>query len=125
MVASAFINVFIITVLGNIYAYLVNTLVDWENHRYQEDWESSLITKSFAFNFVNCYIALFAVAFHDRSFDGMAIELAIIMIGIKIILTLIGVIIPMCKISNNKRKLKALYKKGFPGKAKTPKELKL
>ena len=40
-------------------------MVAWENHKYNEDWENSLISKNFAFQFVNANIALFAIAFAD------------------------------------------------------------
>ena len=40
-------------------------MANWENHKYQQDWEDSLISKNFAFQFVNSNIALFSIAFKD------------------------------------------------------------
>ncbi len=46
---SSLINASVIIVLGVIYRALAVVLVNWENHKYSEDWENSLISKNFAF----------------------------------------------------------------------------
>lgn len=64
-VGSSIVNAVIIIILGSIYRVLARVLANWENHKYTEDWENSLITKVFAFQFVNAYISLFSIAFVD------------------------------------------------------------
>ena len=64
-VGSSVVNAAVIIILGILYKVLANFLVKWENHQYQEDWENSMISKHFAFQFVNAYIALFSIAFAD------------------------------------------------------------
>ena len=48
-VGSSLVNAGVIVVLGTIYQYVAKFLATWENHRYIEDWESSLATKNFSF----------------------------------------------------------------------------
>lgn len=56
-------NGIMIFVLTLIYDYVAAKVVDWENHRYNSEFENSLIVKSFVFNFVVSYITLFYYAF--------------------------------------------------------------
>ena len=65
--AIAAANSVSITVFNMIYKQVALLLCNWENHRYEERWEASLITKNFSFQFVNSYISLFGTAFADRS----------------------------------------------------------
>jgi hypothetical protein len=60
---SSVISAVVIIVLDKIYRYLATMMANWENHKYGEDYENSLITKNYAFTFVNSNIALFSVAF--------------------------------------------------------------
>ena len=69
---SSAINAVIIITLGVIYRGIAKKLVAWENHRYSDDMENSLISKNFAFQFVNAYISIFAVAFAEQDFNKMA-----------------------------------------------------
>lgn len=48
-IGSSIVNAFIIIILGVIYRAFALILVNWENHKYIEDWENSLISKNFAF----------------------------------------------------------------------------
>lgn len=64
-IPAACANAGVVIVFGMIYKKVAVFLVNWENHRYEEEWESSLVTKNFAFQFVNAYIALFFVAFDE------------------------------------------------------------
>lgn len=54
-------------------------MANWENHRYNEDYENSLVSKHFAFQFVNSNIALFSIAFYEQNFNKLALNLAIIL----------------------------------------------
>lgn len=71
-VGSSVVNAIVIIILGQIYRVIAKLLANWENHRYAEDWENSLITKIFAFQFVNAYISLFSIAFVDQEFNALA-----------------------------------------------------
>lgn len=92
-------------------------MVEWENHRYFEDWENSLITKNFAFQFVNGYIALFAAAFYFR--DGYKSEgdafgytfysLGVILVGKQIIVNLIDYLLPKLQVGKKRTKLNELW----------------
>lgn len=69
-----------------------------ENHQYAEDWENSLITKNFSFQFVNAYISLFTVAFVDREFNHLAQSLAIILAAKQVGMNILDIVIPMIKV---------------------------
>eukprot|EP01135_Chromosphaera_perkinsii_P005459 Nk52_evm8s352 gene=Nk52_evmTU8s352 len=60
---ASVINAGSILVLESIYNRVAVSLTDWENHRTQTQYESSLILKTFAFQFVNSYSALYYTAF--------------------------------------------------------------
>jgi anoctamin-10 len=64
-VGSSLVNAGIIVILGTVYQYVAKFLATWENHRFNSDWESSLATKNYSFQFVNAYIALFYIAFAE------------------------------------------------------------
>lgn len=49
MLGASIVNTVIIVILGEIYKRVARMLTSWENHKYFEDWENSLITKHFAF----------------------------------------------------------------------------
>lgn len=105
---SAVIYSIIIIVLGVVYKKVAILLVNWENHRLQQDWEDSLITKAFAFQFVNSYIALFAFAFAEQNFNTLAYNVAIFIIVKQIAMNLVDVFIPMISHAYKKSKLNAL-----------------
>lgn len=48
-VGSSAVNALIIVILGSIYRAIAKKLVEWENHRFSEEWENSLSSKNFAF----------------------------------------------------------------------------
>lgn len=47
------------------FEHVAHHVVNWENQRYENDWEDSFTTKMFAFSFVNHYMHLFALAFYE------------------------------------------------------------
>jgi hypothetical protein len=57
------LNATFIVLMNYLYAFLAGKLNDWENHRTRTDYEDALIVKTFAFQFINSYIALFYIAF--------------------------------------------------------------
>ncbi len=63
-VGASIINAVIIIILRFLYNKVSIIMSNWENHKFQQDWENSLASKNFAFSFVNSNIALFSVAFY-------------------------------------------------------------
>ncbi|CDW85080.1 anoctamin-like protein [Stylonychia lemnae] len=115
-VGSSVMNAVIIVVLGTLYRKLATLLVSWENHQYQEEWENSLVSKHFAFQFVNAYIALFAVAFSDQDFNQLAQNLAIILAAKQIGINMLEVIQPWILVKFRMWKLHKALKQNFVGK---------
>jgi len=50
-------------VLNVIYKEIAICMVDYENYRTDEEWEDSIISKVFLFQFINSYFSLFYIAF--------------------------------------------------------------
>lgn len=66
------VNGAVVFVLGYLYTYLSTVLTDNENHQYEDEWRDSYMLKIFCFQFVNCYLSLFAMAFYDRDLSNLA-----------------------------------------------------
>eukprot|EP00347_Sterkiella_histriomuscorum_P001432 403372059 len=115
-VGSSVVNAIVIVVLDILYKKLADILVKWENHRYQEDWENSMISKHFAFKFVNAYIALFSVAFADQNFNLLAQNLAIILAAKRLATGLINITGPKIQVWWRLRKLNKALASDFKGK---------
>jgi len=62
-VVSSIINAIAIIILNVIYDKIALILTNWENHRTDTEYEDALITKTFAFQFVNSYVSLFYIAY--------------------------------------------------------------
>jgi hypothetical protein len=84
----------VITILASIYKFIAVLLANWENHKYKEAWENSLISKTFAFLFVNAYISLFTKGFAIRSFNEVAVLLITILAVKQIVVNFIEVVTP-------------------------------
>jgi hypothetical protein len=96
-------NAVIIIVFGIVYQEVALMLVNWENHRYDQEWENSLILKTFAFQFINAYIALFAIAFEEKDYQKLATNLATILVFKQVAISFLGYLLPMLKIWWRKR----------------------
>ena len=48
-VGSTVINAVIIIILNQVYRKVAIALTNWENHRFPDDWENSMVTKNFSF----------------------------------------------------------------------------
>ncbi|EGR27499.1 transmembrane protein 16k, putative [Ichthyophthirius multifiliis] len=55
-----------IQVLNYIYVFVAKLFVEYENHKYDEQYERSIIYKIMAFKFINSYFSLYYVAFVDK-----------------------------------------------------------
>eukprot|EP01048_Picozoa_sp_COSAG05_P010916 COSAG05_NODE_992_length_6265_cov_7.908693_1_plen_1089_part_00 len=62
-VYSSLANLMIIGVFGQLYEFIAEKLTRWENHRTQTEFEDSIISKNFGFQFVNNYFVLFYICF--------------------------------------------------------------
>ena len=81
------LNAILIFICETIYKSLVALVCWFENHRYKQDYESSVIYKDFAFMFLMCYIVLFDYAFSEGDFDLVSdslIGLVIVKAGLSI-----------------------------------------
>jgi anoctamin-8 len=74
-----------ILVFTKLYEPVAMKLVNFENHKSEDDHENSLIGKMIMFQFVNAYIANFIYAFWFRSFYDLAKNLASIVIFMNIL----------------------------------------
>jgi anoctamin-10/anoctamin-7 len=85
---TSVVNVVQIQVMNFTYNFIVTELTNRENHRTETDYEDSMITKLFVFQFVNSYASFFYLAFFAQYFgaecgdDGcmtvLALNLAIV-----------------------------------------------
>lgn len=64
-----------------IFNYFAVLVVEKENHRSKQDYEESLTSKTFIFNFVNYYTITFMYAYWDRSFVLVASQMIVIMVA--------------------------------------------
>jgi hypothetical protein len=62
-IVASIANAVVIQVMNAIYGEVAIQLTDFENHRTDTEYEDSLITKTFIFQFVNSYSPLFYIAF--------------------------------------------------------------
>ncbi|KAI0217279.1 Anoctamin-10 [Lamellibrachia satsuma] len=62
------------------YRKLAKKLNDWENHRLQSAYDNHLITKLVLFDFVNCFLSLFYVAFYLQDMKLLRSHLATLLI---------------------------------------------
>mmetsp|Transcript_20824 Transcript_20824/g.53741 ORF Transcript_20824/g.53741 Transcript_20824/m.53741 type:complete len:693 (-) Transcript_20824:468-2546(-) len=62
-VLGGIVNGIVIAIFNAIYKKVATTLTKWENHRTMSSFETSLVIKSFLFQFVNSYVTLFYIAF--------------------------------------------------------------
>lgn len=57
------VNALVIMFFNNIYGYIAIRLNELENYRTETEYENSLITKVFAFTFINSYASLYYIGF--------------------------------------------------------------
>mgnify|MGYP000845291154 CR=1 FL=1 len=81
------INAALIVLFGVIYKWLALRLVKGENHRYTQEFENSLINKTYMFQFVNTYISNFVAAFYTQNFGSLTTNLVIVMVFKQLFMT--------------------------------------
>lgn len=116
-VGASIISAIVIIVLDAVYRLLATMMADWENHRYEDDYESSLITKNFAFSFVNSNIMLFSIAFYEQDFNKLTLNLAIILAVKQIALSALEIILPSIMLTLKKWRIDRIFATDFKGKA--------
>ena len=99
-----------IAILNTIYKALAIKVVNWENHRYQEEWENSLVIKNFTFQFANSYLTLFWIAFKDQNFKGLAYSMGSILIVKQFALNLVEIVLPIITNCLKQRKILKAWK---------------
>eukprot|EP01119_Soliformovum_irregulare_P017174 TRINITY_DN5054_c0_g1_i1.p1 TRINITY_DN5054_c0_g1~~TRINITY_DN5054_c0_g1_i1.p1 ORF type:complete len:718 (+),score=198.14 TRINITY_DN5054_c0_g1_i1:149-2155(+) len=62
-VVGGILNAIAIMLFNFMYGWIASKLTEWENHRTEEEWETSFVVKNFLFQFVNSYVSLFYTAF--------------------------------------------------------------
>uniref|UniRef100_A0A1I8NNX0 Anoctamin n=1 Tax=Stomoxys calcitrans TaxID=35570 RepID=A0A1I8NNX0_STOCA len=67
---AGIIDLIVISILDYSYSYLAVKLTDWEYCRTKTEYEESLTTKNYVFQFVNYYSSLFYIAFLKGKFVG-------------------------------------------------------
>eukprot|EP00826_Nyctotherus_ovalis_P010478 TRINITY_DN12759_c0_g1_i11.p1 TRINITY_DN12759_c0_g1~~TRINITY_DN12759_c0_g1_i11.p1 ORF type:complete len:558 (-),score=130.20 TRINITY_DN12759_c0_g1_i11:268-1941(-) len=106
------INGISIFVLNAVYTFVARKLTDLENYRYEDQWENSFIIKIFGFQFVNCYISLFAIAFYDGSFNSIAYSLGAIFLVKQFLTYITKIVLPyilnIIKVRITDKKINAL-----------------
>ena len=74
---AAVANAVFVNVLNIIYSKVSLATTAWENHKTDASYESSLALKTFSFQFVNSFAALYYLAFVDGDLVGLAVQLAL------------------------------------------------
>jgi len=74
-IAASTLQALVTVGLNVVYKELAIIMVDYENHRTDDQWENAIINKVFGFQFINSYFSLFYIAFlkgkiGDLSFPG-------------------------------------------------------
>jgi len=67
---ATFVNSVTIILLGFIYRRIAILLTNWENYKYQSEYDNALIIKAFTFNFVNSFTSCLYLAFFRGAFDS-------------------------------------------------------
>jgi hypothetical protein len=69
-----------ITVMNAVYNIVARWFTDLENHRFDGNYEASLMMKTFCFQFVNSYLSLFWLAFYERDRSKLAVQLIMLVL---------------------------------------------
>ncbi|ESO86525.1 hypothetical protein LOTGIDRAFT_220570 [Lottia gigantea] len=70
-----------IAVVNAIYRLIARELNDWENHRLESSYNNHFIVKLVLFDFVNCFMSLFYVAFYLQNRTLLRSHLACLLIA--------------------------------------------
>jgi len=77
MLAPAAVTTACMVTYEQIFKRVVFYMIDLENHRYKNSYENSLAQLYFVFQFFNCYLSNFLIAFWYGDFKGLATNLCV------------------------------------------------
>ncbi|CAD8209485.1 unnamed protein product [Paramecium octaurelia] len=84
-----------IFILNLVYNHIVMFFAQYENHKYQEDYEQSIIYKNSAFTLLNSYLCIFYAAFvNNKSFLDLFIQLVPVLITKQVQFAALKVLLP-------------------------------
>ncbi|CAD8128142.1 unnamed protein product [Paramecium sonneborni] len=87
-----------IFILNLVYNQIVLFFAQYENHKYLEDYEQSIIYKNSAFTLLNSYLCIFYAAFvNDKSFLDLFIQLVPVLITKQVQFAALKVLLPRLK----------------------------
>ncbi|XP_077978794.1 anoctamin-10-like [Glandiceps talaboti] len=84
----------VIVILNAIYRQVATLLNDWENHRLQSSHENNLILKLVMFDFINCFLSLFYIAFWLQDMARLRKHLAALLVTQQILGQILESIVP-------------------------------
>ncbi|XP_071958199.1 anoctamin-10-like [Antedon mediterranea] len=84
----------LIVICNKLYRKLARFLNDWENHRLESSYANNLILKLVVFEFCNCFMSLFYVAFYIRDMKLLRQYVASLLIVSQVIDQMIETVIP-------------------------------
>lgn len=105
----AVINSILIIIFGRIYKWLSQKLVVAENHRFEEDFENSIASKTYMFQFVNTYISNFVVIIYNQNYSALTTNLAIVMLFKQVFINLYEFLSERITIGRKIRKVDELF----------------
>lgn len=105
-----------INIMNAGYRRLAHYLNEWENHRLQSSYDNHLIVKLVAFDFANCFMSLFYVAFYMQDMALLCSHLGTLLIIQQVIGQIQETILPYLMYRRWKLDLLKQYKQN--GKAK-------
>jgi hypothetical protein len=62
----------IIVIINTYYRKIAVKTTEYENHKIKTNYDNSLIFKMFVFEFFNCFISLFYLAFSIQDYEGLS-----------------------------------------------------
>lgn len=101
----------LIGIVNSIYRKVAKKLNDWENHRLQSAYDNHLIVKLILFDFVNCFISLFYVAFYIQDMALLRSHLAALLITQQLIGQVQEAMVPFLFLTRRKKQVDASMKK--------------
>ncbi|XP_046361749.2 anoctamin-10-like isoform X1 [Haliotis rufescens] len=100
-----------IGILNGIYRMVAKKLNDWENHRLQSSYDNHFTIKLVLFDFVNCFISLFYVAFYMQDRNVLHSHLACLLITSQVVGQIREAIVPFFIFRRRARQLDTVLKK--------------
>ncbi|XP_069112158.1 anoctamin-10-like isoform X1 [Argopecten irradians] len=101
----------IIGIVNNFYRKIAKILNDFENHRLQSSYDNHLIVKLILFDFVNCFMSLFYVAFYMQDMTLLRSHLAALLVTQQVIGQVREAMVPFIFVRRRKQQVDKVMKK--------------